>query len=106
MTEFLQAKLRDARTSVALYTVSSDVDGARIAQETGLQSARAMVAMLESAPELTGRDLELTAMVLQVAMAGVSRRLLESGDAEGQFEPVRRELVRMVSAYLEARSSR
>src|SRR5580700_2375415 len=30
ITAFLQAKMRDAKTSVALYSVSSDVDGARI----------------------------------------------------------------------------
>jgi hypothetical protein len=32
ITVFLQAKMRDAKTSVALYSVSSDVDGAKIAQ--------------------------------------------------------------------------
>ena len=30
ITAFLEAKMRDAKTSVALYSVSSDVDGARI----------------------------------------------------------------------------
>jgi hypothetical protein len=30
MTTFLKAKMRDAKTSVALYAVSSDIDGAKI----------------------------------------------------------------------------
>ena len=37
MTTFLEAKMRDAKTSVALYAVSSDVDGAKIVQEIGNQ---------------------------------------------------------------------
>jgi AcrR family transcriptional regulator len=32
ITAFLEAKMKDAKTSVALYSVSSDVDGARIVQ--------------------------------------------------------------------------
>ena len=33
---FLEAKMRDAKTSVALYSVSADVDGARIVQQMGV----------------------------------------------------------------------
>src|SRR4051794_35812262 len=43
---FLRAKMRDGKTSVALYAVSSDVDGARIVREIGLRSNQAIVAML------------------------------------------------------------
>ena len=32
---FLEAKMRDAKTSVALYAVSSDVDGAKIVRADG-----------------------------------------------------------------------
>src|SRR3979411_600394 len=35
MTAFLEAKMRNAKTSVALYAVSSDIDGAKISQEMG-----------------------------------------------------------------------
>jgi hypothetical protein len=40
--------------------------------------------------------------MLQGAMAGVSRRLLESAAPEKQIETVRRELILLVSAYLQA----
>ena len=33
ITAFLEAKIRNAKTSVALYTVSDDVDGAKIVQQ-------------------------------------------------------------------------
>jgi len=103
---FLEAKMMDAKTSVALYSVSSDVDGAKILQWTGTRSNKAIVAMLESARTPLMRDPQLVASMLQGAMAGVSRRLLESGAPEKHFESLRRELIFLVSAYLEASSAR
>jgi|HubBroStandDraft_1064217.scaffolds.fasta_scaffold1768865_1 hypothetical protein len=37
-TTFLEAKTRDVKASVALYPVSSDEEGAKIAQEMGIGS--------------------------------------------------------------------
>jgi hypothetical protein len=48
-TTFLQAKMRDAETSIALYSVSSDVDGAKIAQRMGTRFHKAIVGMLATA---------------------------------------------------------
>ncbi len=103
---FLEAKMKDVKTSVALYSVSADVDGAKILQQTGARSNKAIVAMLESARTPLTRDPQLVASMLQGAMAGVSRRLLESGAPEKHFESLRRELIFLVSAYLEASSAR
>jgi hypothetical protein len=41
-------------------------------------------------------------MMLQGAMVGISRRLLESGAPEKHFESLRQELLFLVGAYLEA----
>ncbi len=46
ITAFLDAKMRDAKTSAALYSVSSDVDGAKIVQENGVRFNKAVVGML------------------------------------------------------------
>lgn len=102
ITTFLEAKMRDARTSVALYSVSSDVDGLKIAQEMGLRFRRAIVQMLASSSQALTSDPQLAAFVLQGAMVGVGRSLLESGDPEERFEAVRRELIKLGSAYLSA----
>src|SRR5580698_1939348 len=51
ITAFLEAKLRDAKTSVALYAVSSDVDGAKIGQEMGIRANQAVAGMLRTAKE-------------------------------------------------------
>jgi AcrR family transcriptional regulator len=103
---FLDAKMKDAKTSVALYSVSSDVDGARIVQQMGVRTNKAIVLMLASAREPLTTDPQLVASVLQGTMAGISRRLLESGAAEKQFDTLRRELIILACAYVEACSSR
>jgi AcrR family transcriptional regulator len=105
VTAFLDAKLRDAKTSVALYSVSSDVDGARIVQQVGVRSNKAIAQMLATASVPLTTDPQLVASVLQGTMAGVSRRLLESGAPEKQFEPLRRELIILTCAYVSACSA-
>ncbi len=106
VTKFLDAKMKDAKTSVALYSVSSDVDGARIVQQTGIRINKAIVQMLASARQALTTDPQLVASVLQAAMAGVSRRILESGAPEKQVDTLRRELIILACAYVEASSTR
>jgi AcrR family transcriptional regulator len=99
---FLDAKMKDAKASVALYSVSSDVDAGRIVRQMGVRSNQAIAGMLATAREPLTRDPQLVASMLQVSMAGVSRRLLESNAPEKQFDIFRRELVFFVKAYLKA----
>jgi hypothetical protein len=61
--------------------------------------------MLASASDRLTKDPQLVAAMLQGAMAGISRRLLESGAPEKEFDILRRELIFFVSAYLEASSA-
>lgn len=103
---FLAAKMRDAKTSVALYSVSSDVDGAKIVQQMGMRSNKAMVEMLATAREPLTKDPQLVALMLQGAMAGVSRRLLESDAPEAHLATLRQELIFFACVYLEACSAR
>ena len=103
---FLAAKMRDVKTSLALYSVSSDVDGVRIVQQIGVRSNEAIAAMLASSCEPMTKDPQLVASMLQGAMAGVSRRLLESDAPEKQFAALREELVLLACAYLAACSTR
>jgi len=103
---FLDAKMKDAKTSVALYSVSSDVDGAKIVQQMGARSNKAIVRMLMSAPEPLATDPQLVAWMLQGMMVGVSRRMLESSALEEQFGILRGELIFVACAYLDACSVR
>lgn len=102
ITAFLQAKLRDAKTSVALYSVSSDVDGARISNQMGLRAQQAIAQMLATSREALSTDPQLVASMLHSIMTGVSRRMLESGAPEKQLNTIGKELITMACAYLDA----
>jgi len=102
VTSFFEAKMKDAKASVALYSVSSDVDGARISREMSLKANRAIVAMLATATDELTTDPQLVASMLQATMAGVSRRLLESASPETDYESLRNELVFLLRTYLRA----
>jgi AcrR family transcriptional regulator len=106
ITAFFEAKMRNAKTSVALYSVSSDVDGAKIVQQMAIRFNEAIVRMLGTAREPLTTDPQLVASMLQGMMLGVSRRILESGAPENESEALRRELVVVACTYLDACSSR
>jgi AcrR family transcriptional regulator len=99
---FLAVKMRDPNKSRALYAVSSDVEGAKIAASAVKRVNSAIVELLESAPEVLKTDLQLMATVLQSTIAGVKRQLLESDMPEAQFKPMQRELVLVVRSYVRA----
>jgi AcrR family transcriptional regulator len=102
VTRFLAAKMKDAGASVALYAVSADVDGARIARESGHKINRAVVKLLGTAKDGLHCNPHLMGSMLQATMVGVSRRMLESASPEGEYEALRDELVFLVRAYVGA----
>jgi AcrR family transcriptional regulator len=106
ITAFLAAKMKDPKTSVALYAVSSDLDAARIVQQTGIRSNKAIVEMLRTAREQLTTDPQLAASMLQGAMVGISRRMLESPSPEKQLPILRQELIFLACTYLKACSTR
>lgn len=102
ITTFLAAKMRDGKTSVALYSVSSDVDGQKIAQQSGLRANKAIVRMLTTSSETLTTDPQLVASLIQGMMAGVSRRILESPAPEKHLEAMRNELLVAAGTYIDA----
>lgn len=105
ITAFLAAKMNDTPASVAFYSVSSDVDGASIVRETAEALNRALVEMLVTASNPLTKDPQLVASIMQGAMAGVSRRLLESHSPEKELPRMQQELISLISAYLEGCST-
>jgi hypothetical protein len=102
VTAFLAAKMKNVKTSAALYSVSSDVDGATIVQRVSERIHRAVVEMFLTASEPLIRDPAVVASMLQGVMAGVTRRLLESSAPEEEFNRLREELIFLAGAYVEA----
>ncbi len=99
---FLVAKMRDGKESVALYAVSSDIDGVRIVQEMSGRVRAAITTMLESASDGLMREPQMVASMILSTMSGASRRLLESADPLREFEGMRGELRFLVRAYVGA----
>jgi AcrR family transcriptional regulator len=99
---FLDAKMVDGRESVALYSVSADVDGARVVREFGVRWHAAIVAMLRSAREPLTVEPAVVAEILQGLLAGVSRRILEGRQSPEDVNALRRELGVIVRVYLRA----
>ncbi len=102
VTAFLEAKMKNYKTSAALYAVSSDIDGARIAQQAADRINKSIVAMLTSATEELTTDPQLVAAMLQTVLAGVMRRLLESASPEQEYDTLHRELIFLTCTYLQA----
>lgn len=103
---FLEAKMKNVKTSAALYFVSSDLDGVKISRRNAVRMNQAIAGMLETAPERFTTDIQLVAFMVQGAMVGVSRRLLESDAPEKRLEALRNELTVLVCTYLEASTQR
>ena len=99
---FLAVKMRNPKKSRALYAVSSDVEGVKIAAGGVARVKEEVVALLESAPEVITTDLRLMATVVQSTIAGVKRQLLESDTSEAEFVAMQRELVLVLRSYVRA----
>jgi AcrR family transcriptional regulator len=97
---FLAVKMRDPKKSRALYAVGSDIEGTKITISAQAKVNDAIVRLLQSAPEVLATDLQSMATILQSAIAGVKRQLLESNMPEELFEVMQRELILMVRSYV------
>ena len=97
---FLAAKLTDGKSSVALYAVSSDVDGTEIAQEVRMEMHGAVRGLLATASDGPIRDPDMVTAVLLGIFSGLSRQLLESPSPEAAYPSYREELRAVVGAYL------
>ena len=104
---FLEAKMRDAENAASpSIPLAPTWTERRSWRRWACASNQAIVEMLATAREPLTKDPQLVAAMLQGAMAGVSRRLLESEDPEEQFDALRQELIVFACAYLEASSAR
>ncbi len=102
ITAFFAAKMRSADTSVALCAVSSDVDGATVVKQVNTRVHAAVVALLTSTSDHLTTDPQIVAAMLQGAMAGISRRLLESPNPQQLRPTLEGELIVCLSTYLQA----
>ena len=100
---YLIAKLQHMQHSVALYSISSDVDGMQIAKHAYSEARRAVASMFATAPAPgLSKNPETIATVVLAAMNGIARRLLEAVTPEQDYESLKSELKLLVHSYLRA----
>jgi AcrR family transcriptional regulator len=95
-------KMRDANASLALYAVSSDIDGLRISVELRRRSIAALIEALESSPERLTIPTQHAVFVIEAAMIGVSRRLLETRAPIREHATIQQNLIMMLCGYIKA----
>ena len=103
-TAFLTAKMERPDVSMALYAVSSELNGVEVMRRVGRNGRLAMATMLASAPDARFDDVEFTTFMLYAVMAGATRAVLEGGAVPRMVRSLRKELVVVCKAYLAAAS--
>ena len=99
---FVKAKFRNIDASIALYTVSDDIEGRHIARGMHTQCIQAMSTLFQSAPGTILAEPDVVAATLFSAITGVSRAMFERGITRTTMEVMRRHLTLIVRAYLQA----
>ncbi len=95
---FLRAKFRNLNAGAALYSVSDDVEGKRLAKAMRVRATKAMAVAFASACDKRVNQPGVVASALLGAMAGVSRAILEKETVT--IATLQGELAVMTRAYL------
>jgi AcrR family transcriptional regulator len=99
---FLAAKLRDPEEAKALYAVAEERGGTVLASQMCTRIEAAVTAMLASAPDARFHDPAMVATVALGALVGPVQALLKGHAAAQVRARLERELVLLVTAYLQA----
>ena len=95
----------DVNASVALYAVGSDVEGAKIAKETGAKATDAVVAVLKAAWNRLTTDPQLVASMPQGRDGRSELEAAGSDAAQRQYGLLRRERIVVACASVNACST-
>ncbi len=106
VTAFVEAKCRDLDASAALYSVSDDVEGKRLARSLHARAPKAMAAMFATARKKVIKQPEMVAATLFGAMTGVSRAMLDREVTRSTKAAMQEQLTVLARAYLEASAER
>ena len=85
VNRFIDAKLADRDTSVALYRIAAETGGDLVVDRTRKRFQAAMTAMLRTGNLPVSADVPFMVHVIYLAMAGTLRGHLESNAPQGQL---------------------
>ncbi len=97
---YVDAKLRRADISQALYRIAVELDATSLVADTQRRSRAAITSMLATAPDVHIETPEVKAAMLSSAMAGATRAFLEADTFPAGEDRLRRELVLLCGGYL------
>lgn len=103
VNRFIDAKLLDRDTSIALYRIAADQGGSLIVDRTRKRYEKAMITMLQTANLPVSADVNFMVHMIYLTMAGTLRGHLESNAPPRLTRKLREHLARLVIAYCQAR---
>lgn len=102
VNRFIDAKLADRDTSVALYRITAEVGGSLIVDRIQRRCQAAMTTMLQTANLPVSADVNYMAHMIFLTMAGTLRGHLESNAPLRMSRKLREHLAKLIVAYCRA----
>ncbi len=102
VNRFVDAKLIDRDTSLALYSIAAEVGGSLIVDRIRRRFLSSITAMLQTAALPSSADVSFMADMIFQTMAGTLRGHLESNAPPRLTKKLREHLSRMILAYCKA----
>lgn len=106
VTAFVNAKLREPKTSMALYAVAAEVGGTQVVARMTQRSQLALCDVLACASDARFDDIRTVSFVIATALVGPVQGLLAMGAPDPMVRSVSAHLVQLSTAYLRACSAR
>jgi AcrR family transcriptional regulator len=102
VNRFIDAKLVDRDTSIALYRIAAEEGGSRIVERTRKRYEAAITAMFQTAKLPAHANVNFMAHMIYLIMAGTLRGHLESNAPPRMTRMLREHLSKLVLAYCRA----
>jgi AcrR family transcriptional regulator len=102
VNRFIDAKLVDRDTSVALYQIAAEAGGNLLVMRTRKRYEAALTAMLQTAHLPVSADVNFMVHMIYLTMAGTLRGHLESNAPPRTTKKLREHLAKLILAYCRA----
>ena len=102
VNRFLDAKLADRETSVALYRIAAEPGGSQIVDPIRKRYQAAIKALLHTASLPASADVNFMAHMIFLTLSGTIRGHLESNAPQRTTKQLREHLTKLVLAYCQA----
>lgn len=99
---YIEAKTSDRETSVALYSVITELDVPDLFVKFSHRLIKAIETMLSSAADMEFSDVKLVTNMVYTAMTGVTRTIFEQHAGPAQIRKLHLELLVMCQSYVRA----